>query len=120
MIHIYKEDRPWGSFERLTKEVPSTVKLINVNYRRSTSLQYHYRRQEFWRVLQGTPTITIGDNVISALPGQEFFIDRRVAHRISANNNAVVILEISLGRFDEDDIVRLDDKYGRVSKKDVL
>jgi mannose-6-phosphate isomerase-like protein (cupin superfamily) len=117
MIHVYKEERPWGSFERFTKEVPSTVKIITVIHGQSTSLQYHYRRQEYWRVLQGNPIITIGDKEISAQPGNEFFIDKRVTHRIAASNNNSVVLEISLGRFDEDDIVRLQDRYGRTSKQ---
>lgn len=117
MIHVYKEKRPWGSFERFTKEVPSTVKIITVNHGQSTSLQYHAHRQEFWRVLQGHPIVTINDVDISAKPGNEFFIDKHVAHRITATTNSVVLLEISLGHFDETDIVRLDDKYGRASNK---
>ena len=116
MIHIYKEVRPWGDFERLTKDVPSTVKIITVNQNQSTSLQYHYRRQEYWRIIQGNPVLTIGDKNISALPGHEFFIDKLVKHRILATNKNVIILEISLGFFDENDIVRLEDQYGRVSK----
>lgn len=116
MIHVYKEDRPWGNFERLTKEVPSTVKIITVHQGQATSLQYHYHRQEYWRILQGNPVVTIDDKEISALPGHEFFVDKRVKHRVAAPTNTVVFLEISLGRFDENDIVRLKDDYGRVSK----
>lgn len=116
MIHVYKEDRPWGSFERFTKEVPSTVKIITVNHGQSTSLQYHYRRQEYWRILQGNPIITIGDKEIPTSPGHEFFIDKLIKHRIAATTNNVVLLEISLGSFDESDIVRVEDSYGRVSK----
>ena len=115
MIHVYKEDRPWGSFERFTKEVPSTVKIITVHHGQSTSLQYHEHRQEFWRILQGEPIITIGDKEVLAKPGFEFFVDKKVKHRIAATTNDVVLLEISLGRFDENDIVRLDDRYGRIS-----
>lgn len=119
MIHVYKEDRPWGHFERFTKDVPSTVKIITVIHGQSLSLQYHERRQEFWKVLQGNPVLTIGDKEISAKPGDEFFVDKRVKHRIAAKNNNVVVLEIALGRFDESDVVRLEDKYGRVSKKQI-
>lgn len=114
MIHVYKENRPWGSFERFTKEVPSTVKIITINHGQALSLQYHNHRQEFWKILQGNPEIIIGDEKISAGPSQEFFIDKRVKHRISATTHPVVFLEISLGRFDEGDIVRLKDNYGRV------
>lgn len=117
MIHVYKEERPWGSFERFTKDVPSTVKIITVHPGQSLSLQYHEHRQEFWRILQGDPVLTIGDKEIKAVPGHEFFIDKRVKHRISAPTDTVVLLEIALGRFDENDVVRLDDRYGRVPKQ---
>ncbi len=117
MIHVYKEKRPWGSFERFTKEVPSTVKLITVNSGESLSLQYHENRQEFWQIIQGNPVVTIGEKEFPANPGNEFFIDKRVKHRIKATTNNVVFLEIALGRFDENDVVRLEDHYGRISKK---
>ena len=117
MIHIYKENRPWGSFERFTKDTPSTVKMITVNYEQSLSLQYHEHRQEFWRILQGDPIVTIGDRKIHASPGNEFFIDKHVKHRVAATTNTVVFLEISFGRFDENDIVRLEDRYGRIPKR---
>jgi mannose-1-phosphate guanylyltransferase/mannose-1-phosphate guanylyltransferase/mannose-6-phosphate isomerase len=117
MIHVYKEDRPWGNFERFTKDVPSTVKLIHINHGQSLSLQYHMHRQEFWRILHGNPIVTIGDFKVKTQPGHEFFIDKRIKHQISAPTNNVTVLEISLGRFDENDIVRLEDQYGRISKK---
>lgn len=117
MIHVYKENRPWGSFERFTKEVPSTVKIITVHHGQSISLQYHEHRQEFWRILEGEPVVTIGDKEILAKPGFEFFIDKHVRHRIAATTNGVKFLEIALGHFEENDIVRLEDKYGRALKK---
>jgi mannose-6-phosphate isomerase-like protein (cupin superfamily) len=116
MIQTYKEDRPWGSFERFTKEALSTVKIITVNSGQSLSLQYHEHRQEFWRILQGNPIVTVGDKEILAGPGDEFFIDKHINHCVAAPTDAVVFLEISLGHFDEDDIVRLKDRYGRVLK----
>ena len=117
MIHVYKENRPWGSFERFTKDVPSTVKIITVHHGQALSLQYHEHRQEFLHVLQGNPIITIGDKEIKAVPGNEFFIDKRIKHRVAATTSNAVFLEISLGRFDENDIIRLDDRYGRVHKR---
>jgi mannose-6-phosphate isomerase-like protein (cupin superfamily) len=116
MIHVYKEERPWGSFERFTKEVPSTVKIITVNQGEAISLQYHRHRQEFWRIIHGRPMVTIGEHEFSAGSGNEFFIDKHVRHRIAAPVNTVVFLEIAFGRFDEDDIVRLQDRYGRTAK----
>lgn len=106
--------RPWGSFTRFTNNELSTVKLLSVNSGEQLSLQYHNKREEFWRVLEGNPEITIGDEKISAKVGDEFTIGVGVKHRISAVGGDVLILEVSKGDFDEDDIVRLEDKYNRV------
>ena len=114
MIEIYRENRPWGSFERFTKETPSTVKLITVKKGESLSLQYHKNRQEFWCVIKGAPTVTIGDKEISGKVGDEFFVEKEVKHCIAAPHDEVVFLEIALGAFDENDIVRLSDRYGRM------
>jgi len=106
-------NRPWGSFIRFTNNEISTVKLLCVKKGEQLSLQYHTKREEFWRVIKGTPEITIGEEVINGVEGQEFSIETKVKHRISAPNDDVVILEISKGEFDEEDIVRLEDKYNR-------
>lgn len=105
--------RPWGNFIRYTQNQSSTVKIITVMAGEELSLQYHSKRSEFWRILRGNPTITIGEEVIQAKPGDEFSVGEGVNHRIAANENEVEILEIGLGEFDETDIVRLEDKYGR-------
>ncbi len=105
--------RPWGSFTRFTNNELSTVKLLNVNKGEQLSLQYHAKREEFWKVISGTPKIVIGDDTFDAKAGDEFTVSVNTKHRISAPNDDVVILEISKGEFDEDDIVRLEDVYGR-------
>jgi mannose-6-phosphate isomerase len=116
MIHKHKENRPWGHFEVFTKDVFSTVKIVVINRGESLSLQYHKLRQEFWRIIQGNPTVIIGGKKVSAGIDDEFFVDKHVEHRIAADKDTVVFLEISLGHFDEDDIVRLEDRYGRIPK----
>jgi len=108
--------RPWGSFIEFTKNDPTTVKIIIVNPNEEFSLQYHKNREEFWRVLSGNPTITIGDKEFTAKKGDEFIVEKGENHRISAEDTEARILEISFGEFDENDIVRLKDKYGRVNK----
>ncbi len=105
--------RPWGSFTRFTNNEVSTVKLLNVNKGEQLSLQYHSKREEFWRIISGSPKIVIGDEVFDAKEGDEFTVAVNTKHRISAPNDDVVILEISKGEFDEEDIVRLEDVYGR-------
>jgi mannose-6-phosphate isomerase-like protein (cupin superfamily) len=106
--------KPWGSFTRYTNNEVSTVKILCVNKGEEFSLQYHNKRSEFWKIIKGTPLITHGEEKIHAREGDEFFIDVGVKHRISAPENDVEVLEISKGEFDENDIVRIEDKYGRV------
>ncbi len=107
--------RPWGSFIEFTKNKLSTVKIIIVKEGEELSLQYHKNREEFWRVLSSTPTVAIGDEEIVVKEGDEFFVKAGEKHRISAKSQEVQILEISFGQFNEDDIVRIKDKYGRVN-----
>ena len=106
--------RPWGGFEQFTKNELSTVKILVVKPKQAFSLQYHKKRQEFWKVLDGKCKITIGKDVVNAKPGDEFIIPKKTNHRCMALGKEVKILEVSFGKFDEKDIVRLEDKYGRV------
>lgn len=106
--------RPWGSFTRFTNNEPSTVKILHINKGEEFSLQYHTHRREFWKILKGSPEVTVGDKVMSPNEGDEFVIEPNTNHRIHAPVDEVIVLEISNGRFDEDDIVRIEDKYGRV------
>jgi len=106
--------RPWGQFDQFTKNETVTVKILSINLNTSLSLQYHNHRDEFWRVISGHPILTIGDKKIKAKSGDEFTIPKLEKHRIEAKDDAVQILEISYDpNFDENDIVRLEDIYGR-------
>jgi mannose-6-phosphate isomerase len=109
-----KEVRPWGAFERFTLNERATVKIITVNAGEAFSLQTHTRRSEFWRVLSGTGTITIGGLVHDAAPGETYDIPAGTTHRAEGGPEGLTFLEISLGEFDEGDITRLEDRYGRV------
>ncbi|OGI68368.1 mannose-6-phosphate isomerase [Candidatus Nomurabacteria bacterium RIFCSPHIGHO2_01_FULL_42_15] len=107
--------KPWGQFDQFTHDEATTVKILSINPENSLSLQYHNHRDEFWRVISGHPVLTIGGNKINAKPGDEFTIPKTVAHRIEATRDAVLILEVSYGgTFDENDIIRLEDNYGRI------
>jgi len=109
----YKEERPWGNFEQFTHNEISTVKILNVIPNQELSLQYHNHRDEFWRVISGKPIIVLGEETIPAKEGDEFFIPRGTKHRIKTEEHPGSLLEISFGNFDENDIVRLEDKYNR-------
>jgi mannose-6-phosphate isomerase len=109
-----KVEKPWGFFEQLTYNAPSTVKIITVDPGGTLSLQYHHRRDELWVILDCGAQVQRGDQVIQPETGEKVFIPRRIAHCLSATGNtAVRILEVSFGEFDEDDIVRVEDVYGR-------
>ncbi len=115
-IQPFKEDRPWGNFVEFTLNTPSTVKIITVNPAQAFSLQTHEHRSEFWKVLSGVGMVTAGDSTKEAKAGDEFWLPQGTQHRIEAHTDVpIVILEIALGVFDENDITRLQDNYGRVA-----
>ena len=117
----YREERPWGAFIEFTRNAQSTVKIITVNPNESLSLQYHHNRDEFWHVISGEGILEIGTDKKRAVIGADYFVPKGTRHRISAGNLPLALLEISYGAFDENDIVRLEDKYGRIGsteKKD--
>lgn len=109
----FTENRPWGGFREFTENDKGTVKILSILKGQTFSLQEHKKRDEFWRILSGNPDITIGDQTVRAKKGDEFEIKPETMHRISAPVNDVDVLEISRGEFDENDIVRIEDKYGR-------
>jgi mannose-6-phosphate isomerase-like protein (cupin superfamily) len=109
----FKETRPWGGYERFTLNEKSSVKILTIKPKQKFSLQYHKKRREFWRFLDNPAKVTLGKKTIKAKKGDEFLIPIKTNHRIEAYNKPVRVLEISLGIFNEKDIVRLEDKYGR-------
>jgi mannose-6-phosphate isomerase len=112
-------EKPWGKFEQYTHNLPSTVKIITVAPGGTLSRQYHHHRDELWVVLDAGARIELGDAVLYPQAGDKVFIPRTTNHRLSADGDGPVrILEVSFGEFDENDIVRLDDAYGRAPEHD--
>lgn len=105
--------KPWGNFEQFTHNQKSTVKILTVLPKRKLSLQYHLKREEFWKVLEGNCTVIIGDKKYTAKKGDYFQIKKKQKHRIIGGTKTAQLLEISFGNFDEADIVRIEDIYGR-------
>lgn len=105
--------KPWGQFDQFTHNETTTVKTISVNPNSSLSLQHHNNREEFWKIISGHPLVTVGEITTDASPGDEFIIKKSEKHRIETKNEATQFLEISYGDFDENDIIRIEDKYGR-------
>lgn len=113
-IQPYKEDRPWGNFVRFTKGSQSTVKIITVKAGEAFSLQYHKNRDEFWYIISGEGIITIGKDSFPVSLKTEYTIPKNTLHRVEAGKQDVVFLEIATGNFDENDVVRVEDKYSRI------
>ena len=113
LANYQKEERPWGNFERFTLNEQTTVKIVTVKSGEAISLQTHDHRDEFWRVLAGEGTITIGETDHAAKPGDTFFTPRGSKHRVAGGTHGLAILEIAFGDFAESDITRLEDLYGR-------
>ncbi len=112
---IEEVTRPWGNFHRFTLNNPSTVKIITVAPNEGFSLQTHEKRAEFWHILDGQGSVEIDGVTSEVSKGDEFFIDIGSTHRASAGDLPLEILEIAFGEFDEDDITRLEDRYGRIA-----
>lgn len=110
--------RPWGSYETLVLSDRFQVKRIVVNPGEETSLQMHYHRSEHWVVVSGTAEVTVDDKVMFLSENQSVYVPLAVKHRIK-NPGAIplMFIEVQSGSYlGEDDIVRLEDNYGRSEK----
>ena len=109
----HHEDRPWGSFDQFTANEETTVKIVRVAPEKRLSLQKHAHRAEFWKVLEGTGTAQVNDTEQAVSVGDELEIPAGAVHRLSGGPEGVAVLEIAIGNFDENDIERIADDFGR-------
>jgi len=107
------DKKPWGKEEIFAINERVSVKIINVNPKKRLSLQKHKYRGEFWRILEGDVRVTKGNKKMIVKEGDELFVKKGVLHRIEALNKPIKVLEISFGKFDKNDITRVEDDYGR-------
>jgi mannose-6-phosphate isomerase len=107
------ETRPWGRFERFSLNELCTVKLVYLDGDKRLSLQYHDNRTEFWKVVKGPVIVQIGEDKKTLETGESIEIPKKAVHRLIGAGTDAIILEISTGKFDENDIVRLEDDYKR-------
>ena len=107
--------RPWGYYEVLLDANNCKVKRITVLPGKRLSLQYHERRDELWQIISGEGKITIGNKEFPLGPQDSFTIFRKQHHRIeNVGEEDLVFIEIQTGDyFGEDDIIRIEDDYGR-------
>ncbi|MEY2884001.1 MAG: mannose-phosphate guanyltransferase [Pseudomonadota bacterium] len=108
--------RPWGSYQSLHSGDRFQVKRLNVAPGARLSLQKHYHRAEHWVVVNGTALVTRGDERILLRENESVYIPLGTAHRLENPGKVpLTLIEVQSGAYlGEDDIVRMDDNYGRV------
>jgi mannose-1-phosphate guanylyltransferase len=109
--------RPWGTYTVLEVGAGFKIKRIEVRPRRALSLQMHHHRSEHWVVVSGIAKVTVGDEDVFVRANESTFIPAGRAHRLENPGMLdLVMIEVQSGEYlGEDDIVRFDDRYGRIS-----
>ena len=109
------ETRPWGRWTVLGEGDGYKVKRLEVNPGHRLSLQFHHRRSEHWIVVSGTARVVIGERIEYVQAQESTFVPAGASHRIeNPGLLPLIIIEIQSGPYlGEDDIVRLQDDYGR-------
>lgn len=115
-----RSTRPWGEFYGWDSGKTWKLKTIYIKAGQRLSLQYHHHRTEHWVLVEGDATATLEkpDGTLHRVPlkkGEVVFIDRKTVHRLESKKGGIIV-EVGLGKFDENDIIRLEDDHGRVGK----
>jgi mannose-1-phosphate guanylyltransferase/mannose-6-phosphate isomerase len=107
--------RPWGSFIVLEEGPTYKIKKITVDPAHSLSLQTHQHRSEHWVVVRGTAEVTKGEETFTVNTNQSTYIAIGERHRLAnLTTEPLEIIEVQNGELvSEEDIVRIDDPYGR-------
>ncbi len=108
--------RPWGFYLILEDQPEHKVKRIHVYPQQRLSYQKHRRRSEHWNVIRGTAVVTLDGQDITLVAGEAVDIPVGTAHRVrNPGDEPMEFIEVQTGDyFGEDDIIRLEDDYGRV------
>ena len=112
------ESRPWGTFTVLEEGKDFKVKRIEVLPGKRLSYQKHSQRAEHWFVVQGTAKVTLDGREVNVASGESIDIAVGMAHRVENPGTApLIFIEVQRGSYlGEDDIVRLQDDFGRVAE----
>jgi mannose-6-phosphate isomerase len=107
--------RPWGTYTVLEEDRGFKVKRIEVLPGKRLSYQKHSQRAEHWFVVEGTAKVTLDNKEITVRAGEAIDIPIGAAHRVeNPSEENLVFIEVQRGTYlGEDDIVRLQDDYGR-------
>ncbi|MCC6867928.1 MAG: mannose-1-phosphate guanylyltransferase/mannose-6-phosphate isomerase [Burkholderiales bacterium] len=109
--------RPWGTYTILEEGPGFKIKRIEVKPGGQLSLQLHHHRSEHWIIIRGTARVTADDRVFDLPAGESTFIPVETRHRLeNPGHDTLAIIEVACGDYiSEDDIVRFEDRYGRVA-----
>ena len=114
-MDLITEDRPWGQYAVLFDTKMCKVKAIQVESGHKLSYQYHINRAEHWVIVSGEATIILDDEKVFRKVGESIYIPRGSKHRIiNESEEKLMLIEVQTGdSFDEEDIIRIEDDYGR-------
>lgn len=107
--------RPWGTYEILLESSKYKIKRIVVKPGGRLSLQKHFHRNEHWVIVSGTATVTVENEIRLVRPNESTYINMGQLHRLENDGKIdLVMIEVQVGEYTgEDDIVRVEDIYGR-------
>ncbi|MFV8781642.1 mannose-1-phosphate guanylyltransferase/mannose-6-phosphate isomerase [Microbulbifer sp. SA54] len=115
-LHDREVYRPWGKYDSIDFGSRDQVKRITVNPGAKLSVQMHHHRAEHWIVVSGTAKVTVGEKTFLVSENESTFIPIGVVHALeNPGRIPLEMIEVQTGSYlGEDDIVRFEDKYGRV------
>ena len=113
-------NRPWGRYKTTVLQDTFQSKILQVKPGAKLSLQYHNHREEYWTVESGVGIAQVGESRFPLHHGSNIVIPRGCLHRLenTSDTEYLVVSEVQIGDyFGEDDIVRVEDVYGRISEE---
>ena len=108
--------RPWGHYKSIVEADRWQVKLIEVKSGEKLSLQMHHHRSEYWIIVRGTAEVEVDDKTKILTENESIYIPLGSKHRLTNPGKIpLALIEVQSGSYvGEDDIVRFEDKYGRL------
>jgi mannose-6-phosphate isomerase len=109
------EERPWGNFTILHTDKNCQVKKLVVNPGKRISLQSHKFRAEHWFIVSGAGLVQLDNESEDVGAGDSIDVPSGTKHRISCTSkDSLIFIEVQVGSsFDENDIIRYEDDFGR-------
>ncbi|MGH1456337.1 MAG: mannose-1-phosphate guanylyltransferase/mannose-6-phosphate isomerase [Alphaproteobacteria bacterium] len=115
-VHHKTVYRPWGHYTSISEGQRHQTKRISVRAGAKLSLQKHHHRSEHWIVVKGTARVTKGDETFILTENESVYLPIGIVHALENPGKITLeIIEVQTGSYlGEDDIIRLEDRYGRV------